>query len=300
MSDNQTLMLSRPFSIAAKMQDYAQLMKLRLASLVVFSAVMGFVIGSAGHFEWQQLWLLVLGGFLVTASSNAFNQVIEKDFDKLMDRTKERPLPAGRMSVNEAIIAATLMGIAGVLILWLYMNPLSGILGALSLALYTLLYTPLKRITPFAVFVGAIPGAMPPLLGWVAARNEIGFEAILLYTIQFIWQFPHFWSIAWILDDDYKKAGFKMMPSPGGRDHSSAFQTMVYSICLIPLGLMPFMFHLSGAISMVALIICGFIFTVPAFRLYKTLSMENARKVMFSSFIYLPVVQIVLMLDKIL
>ena len=300
MSDSKTLILSRPFNLAAKLQDYGQLMKLRLASLVVFSAVMGFVIGSTGHFEWQQLWLLVLGGFLVTASSNAFNQVIEKDFDKLMDRTSQRPLPAGRMTMNEAMIAATLMGVGGVLILWLYMNPLCGILGALSLALYTLLYTPLKRITPFAVFVGAIPGAMPPLLGWVAARNEIGFEAILLYTIQFIWQFPHFWSIAWILDDDYKKAGFKLMPSPGGRDHSSAFQTMVYSICLIPMGLMPLMFHFSGGISTVALIVSGFIFTIPAFRLYKTLSMESARKVMFSSFIYLPVVQIVLMLDNIL
>ena len=300
LSDSKAISLPGSFNIAAKLQDYGQLMKLRLASLVVFSAVMGFVIGSTGHFEWQQLWLLVLGGFLVTASSNAFNQVIEKDFDKLMDRTSQRPLPAGRMSMGEALVAATLMGIVGVAILWFYMNPLSGILGALSLVLYTLLYTPLKRVTPFAVFVGAIPGAMPPLLGWVAARNEIGFEALLLYTIQFIWQFPHFWSIAWILDDDYKKAGFKMMPSPGGRDHSSAFQTMVYSICLIPMALMPYMFHLGGVMSMIVLIICGFIFTVPSFRLYKDLSMESARKVMFSSFIYLPVVQIVLMLDKIL
>ncbi len=287
-------------SVAAKLQDYAQLMKLRLASLVVFSAVMGFVIGTLGHFEWQQLWLLVLGGFLVTASSNAFNQIIEKDFDKLMDRTKERPLPAGRMSVNEALAAALIMGIAGVGILWVYMNPLCGILGALSLVLYASVYTPLKRVTPFAVFVGAIPGAMPPLLGWVAARNEIGFEAIILYTIQFIWQFPHFWAIAWVLDDDYKKAGFKMMPSLGGRNHSSAFQTMVYSICLIPMGLIPYMAGFTGIYSLLALMVCGFIFTIPSFRLYKTLSMESARKVMFSSFIYLPVVQIVMMLDKIL
>lgn len=299
LSDGKTITLPGSFNLAAKLQDYAQLAKLRLASLVVFSAVMGFVIGSIGTFEWSQLWLLVLGGFLVTASSNAFNQVLEKDFDKLMDRTSQRPLPAGRMSVGEAVVVAAVMGIAGVAILWIYMNPLCGMLGALSLGLYVLLYTPLKRVTPLAVFVGAIPGAMPPLLGWVAARGEIGFEALLLYTIQFIWQFPHFWSIAWVLDDDYKKAGFKLMPSPGGRDHSSAFQTMVYSICLIPLGLMPYMFHMGGLLSTAALIICGFVFTIPSFRLYKTLSMESARKVMFSSFMYLPVVQIVWMLDRI-
>jgi protoheme IX farnesyltransferase len=294
----KTLTVEREFSFAAKCRDYVQLTKLRLSSLVVFSAAMGFVIATKGDFGWGQMWLLLLGGFLVTGSSNAFNQIIEKDLDKLMVRTANRPLPAGRMSVMEAMIASTIMGVAGILILWIYMNPLCGMLSALSLILYTLAYTPLKRITPFSVFIGAIPGAFPPMLGWIAARNEFGLEAVLLYAIQFLWQFPHFWAIAWVLEDDYKRAGFKMLPSPGGRDKSTAFQTLVYTSCLIPFSFMPYFFHLSGLITAIVMLACGIFFTYQSMQLYKTLEIKAARKLMFGSFIYLPAVQIVLMLDK--
>ena len=287
-------------SLSARIKDYNLLTKLRLSSLVVFSAAIGFVIGSRGDFAASQLCWLILGGFLVTGSSNAFNQIIERDLDKLMDRTKDRPLPAGRMNVNEAMAAAVIMGIAGILILWIFMNPLCGLLSALSLLIYTLIYTPSKRVTPFSVFVGAIPGAFPPLLGYVAARNEIGMEALLLYFLQFIWQFPHFWAIAWVMDDDYKKAGFKMLPSPGGRDRNSAFQTMAYTLSLVPLALLLYFFGLFSAWSTLLVAAAGIYFAVPSFRLYKNLDIQSAKKLMYASFIYLPVVQLVLMIDKLL
>ncbi len=273
---------------------------MRLSSLVVFSAAIGFVIGSKGDFTFVQMCWLILGGFLVTGSSNAFNQVIERDLDKLMDRTKNRPLPAGRMGVVEAMVAAILMGAAGILILWFFMNPLCGLLSALSLLLYTLVYTPSKRMTPFSVFIGAIPGAFPPLLGYVAARNEIGMEALLLYFLQFIWQFPHFWAIAWVMDDDYKKAGFKMLPSAGGRDRNTAFQTMAYTLSLVPLALLLHFFGLFSVWSTVLVAMAGIYFALPSFRLYKNLDIPSAKKLMYASFIYLPVVQLVLMIDKLL
>ncbi len=275
-----------------------QLTKMRLSGLVVFSAAMGFVIATRGDFSWSKLMILVVGGFLVTGSSNAYNQVIEKDLDKLMKRTATRPLPDGRMSVAEAIIAASVMGIAGIAILWFLMNPLCGILSALSLLLYTLAYTPSKRFTPFSVLIGAIPGAFPPMLGWIAARNEIGFEAIMLYVIQFMWQFPHFWAIAWNLDDDYKKAGFKMLPTKGGRTKSTAFITMVYTSVLVPIALFLYYFHFTGIVSMFIIAACGLIFTFQSYQLFQSCSVKAAQRLMFGSFFYLPVVQIVIMLDK--
>lgn len=272
---------------------------MRLSGLVVFSAAMGFVIATRGDFEWSKLFLLVIGGFLVTGSSNAFNQIIEKDLDKLMKRTATRPLPDGRMSITEALIAATLMGFTGVAILWLFMNPLCGMLSLLSLLLYTLAYTPSKRYTSFSVLIGAIPGAFPPMLGWIAARNEIGFEAVMLYVIQFIWQFPHFWAIAWNLDDDYKKAGFKMLPSAGGRTKSTAFLTMVYTSFLIPLAFFLFQFKFAGLTGMLIIVVCGLAFTYQSYQLFQSCSIKSAQRLMFGSFFYLPVVQIVIMLDKI-
>ena len=285
--------------VISKIQDYVQFVKLRLTLLVVFSAVAGFSIATSGAIDWNKLVLLIIGGFLVTGSSNGFNQIIEKDLDKLMKRTANRPLPDNRMSVNEAFIAASLMGISGVSLLTFFLNPLSGMLGALALLLYTFVYTPLKRVTPFAVFVGAFPGAIPPLLGWVAVTNSIGIEALVLYCIQFIWQFPHFWAIAWVMDEDYKKAGFRMLPSSGGRNKASAFQTIVYAAGLIPIGLLPFYFHMAGIISAVIISICGILFTMQAINLYRTCSLKAAQQLMFGSFIYLPIVQIALIADKI-
>lgn len=289
-----------PITAMSKIRDYAQFVKLRLASLVVMSAAISFVIGSQ-EVNWGKMLLLILGGFLVTGASNGFNQIIEKNLDKLMDRTQNRPLPQERMSVNESFILASLMGISGVIILWVYMNPLSGILGTLALVLYTVVYTPLKQVTPFAVFVGAFPGAIPPLLGYVASTSgfgEIKFEAWILFAVQFMWQFPHFWAIAWVLDDDYKKAGFRMLPSLGGRDKSSAFQVLVYTLFLLPISLFPVLFGMSGIVSAIIILICGIFFTYQAYILFKECTVEAARKLMFGSFIYLPVVQLAVMIGK--
>ncbi|MDQ3048221.1 MAG: heme o synthase [Bacteroidota bacterium] len=284
----------------SKVRDYGQFIKLRLASLVVLSAAIGFVVAS-DQVDWKKLLLLVVGGFLVTGASNGFNQLIERNLDKLMDRTLNRPLPQERMTVNESLLVASLTGIAGVSILWLFMNPLSGILGLLALVLYTAVYTPLKRVTPFAVFIGAFPGAIPPLLGCVAATEgfgEIKLEAWILFAGQFMWQFPHFWAIAWVLDDDYKKAGFRMLPSLGGRDKSSAFQILVYTLFLLPISLMPVLFGVSGTISAIVISVCGSLFLYQAYVLYKECTVEAARKLMFGSFIYLPVVQLAVMIGK--
>ena len=240
----------------------------------------------------------MLGGFLVTGASNGFNQILERDTDKMMSRTSNRPLPQERISLTEAYLLASVMAILGIAILWYYMNPLSGILGLTALLIYVLIYTPLKKITPFAVFVGAFPGAIPPLLGWVAATNNLSVEGWILFAIQFIWQFPHFWAIAWVLNEDYLKAGFKMLPSEGGRNKNSAFQVLFYSLGLIPISLLPLVFKMTGSIAGVVILICGILFAIRAYRLYKSCSVEAASKLMFASFIYLPVVQIAILLDK--
>jgi len=278
----------------SKLRDYAMFMKFRLASLVVISAGIAFAAASK-ELDWAKMGWLVLGGFLVTGSSNGFNQILERDLDKLMTRTQNRPLPQERMSVTEALILASITGIIGITILWVFMNPLSGILGLLALILYTVVYTPLKRITPFAVFVGAFPGAIPPLLGCVAATEGFGSVPLIgwiLFAGQFIWQFPHFWAIAWVLDDDYKKAGFKMLPSPGGRDKSSAYQVLVYTLFLYPISLMPVMFHYSGLISSLIISFCSIYFLYQAYILYRDCTVEAARKLMFGSFFYLPAIQL--------
>lgn len=283
-----------------KVRDYAQFMKMRLASIVVLSAAISFVIGS-DEVDYKKMLLLVLGGFLVTGASNGFNQIIEIETDKLMERTVDRPLPRNRMSKIEGYIFASIMGLAGIAVLWFYMNPLSGILGFIALLSYTIVYTPLKKRTPLAVFVGAFPGAIPPLLGHVASTSgfgEIQYEAWILFTVQFMWQFPHFWAIAWVLDDDYKKAGFNMLPSLGGKNKSSAFQVVVYTLFLIPISLLPVLFNMSGPISAVIISIAGIVFLYQAFHLYKECTVEAARKLMFGSFIYLPVVQLAVMVGK--
>lgn len=287
-------------TVMTKIRDYAQFMKLRLTSLVVFSAAIGFVVASQ-QVDWGKMAFLVLGGLLVTGSANGFNQIIERNLDKLMTRTQNRPLPQGRMTVNEAFVVAALAGSAGITILTVFMNPLCGILGLLSLILYTVVYTPLKRITPFAVFVGAIPGAMPPLLGCVAATGgfgEITLVAWILFAGQFMWQFPHFWAIAWVLDDDYRKGGFYLLPSRGGRDKSSAFQIVIYTLFLYPMSLLPVMFHISGFVSSLVISFCSIYFLYQAYVLYKECTVEAARKLMFGSFFYLPAIQLAVMIGK--
>ena len=279
-------------------RDVAAFCKLRLATLVVMSAAFCFVLASA-TIDYAQLTILIIGGFLVTAASNGFNQIIERNLDKLMVRTQNRPLPSGKMTLNQAYFIASSAGLIGITLLWVLINPLSGILGTLALLLYTFVYTPMKQKTPLAVFIGAFPGAIPPMLGYVAVSGEMSVAAIILFSVQFMWQFPHFWAIAWVLDDDYKKAGFYLLPSRGGRDKSSAFQVLIYTLCLLPVSLMPIVFKISGSVAAIIIILCGIGFILQAIKLYSKCDVKSAQQLMFGSFIYLPVVQIALMIDKI-
>lgn len=284
--------------LSSKIKAYAAFTKLRLASLVVFSSVVSYFM-AADTISWITLTSLISGGFLVTASSNGFNQVIEKEQDAIMTRTQKRPIPSGEMTVKEGMILALLMGVVGIFILSVFVNPLTGLLGGMALIMYVGIYTPMKRTSSFAVFVGAFPGAIPPMLGYIAETGQFGLVPGLLFAIQFVWQFPHFWAIAWKLHDDYQKAGYFLLPSAGGRDQSSGFQTFIYALFLIPTSLTPYFFGVTGSWSAMGILALGIWFAYIAFQLYTTLSEKAATKLMFASFIYLPVVQILLWVDKI-
>lgn len=284
--------------VLAKTRAYWELLKFRLSFLVAFSCAFGFVLASAST-NWITLAMLFLGGFLLSGSSVIINQIIEKDFDKLMVRTMNRPLPTDRVTVSEAATLAVTCMLAGVSILIIYTNMLTTILSVVSLILYGFVYTPLKRVGPIAVLVGAIPGALPPLLGWVAATGGISHEALIIFGIQFIWQFPHFWAIAWVCDDDYKRAGFKLLPSGGKKDLNTAVQIMIYTMFLIPLGLLPATFGITGINSAIIVTVCGVLFFAQTFSLMKSGDRRSALKIMFGSFMYLPVVQIAYLLDKV-
>jgi protoheme IX farnesyltransferase len=286
-----------PF-LLAKAKAYFELLKFRLSFLVAFSCAFGYVLATP-TVNWTALIMLFIGGFLLSGSSVIVNQIIEKDLDKLMTRTMNRPLPTARLTVAEAITFAVLCLIAGVGILLIYTNVLTALLSILSMILYSFLYTPLKRVGPIAVFVGAIPGALPPLLGWTASTGRISHEALIIFGIQFIWQFPHFWAIAWVADDDYKKAGFKLLPSGGQKDLSTAIQIMIYTMCLIPLGLLPATFGITGINSAVVATVCGVLFFAQTFSLMRSGDRRSALKIMFGSFLYLPIVQIAYLLDKV-
>jgi len=286
-------------SFRQKLSDYQQLVKTRLTLLVVFSAVITYLTASTGsHINWFDFSMLAIGGFLVVASANGINQIIEKNYDSMMKRTANRPVATNRMSVTEAGIASTLFGLTGVIIISLFLNQLCGILALTSLVLYAFVYTPLKRVTPLSVFVGAFPGAFPTLLGWVAYTGHLSAGAFILFGVQFIWQFPHFWSIAWILDDDYKRAGFKMLPLYG-KDKKSALQILLFTTLTIPMGMFPAIEGLTGNISCIFAVLAGIVLSYFAFRLYKTCDNKDAKKLMFASFLYLPVVQIAFLIDKI-
>lgn len=289
---------ARP-GVVAKLKDLAALFKLRLSSLVVVSAVLGYGMGApTGGFSVVDALLLTLGGLLVTGASNALNQVIEVEQDGLMSRTSERPLVRGSMGMTEAIITALAVGAIGTFILWNSFGPLTGILGLLSLFMYVALYTPMKRLSSWAVFVGAFPGAFPPMLGYVAATGHFGLGPGLLFAMQFMWQFPHFWSIAWLLNDDYVKAGYHLLPSRGGRDRYSAFLIVVYTFFALLVGLLPWVFGLSGPWSALTAGLLGLWMLLHALRLMRSLDKADARKLMFASFLYLPVVQLAYVLDK--
>jgi len=284
--------------VGGKVKAYWELLKARLSFLVAFSCAFGFVLASP-RVNWVTLFMLFLGGFLISGASVIINQIIEKDLDKLMVRTMNRPLPTHRVSVNEAVTVSAVCLFIGVFILVGYTNLLTTILSVVSMVLYGFVYTPLKRVGPIAVFVGAIPGALPPLLGWTAATGAISHEALIIFGIQFIWQFPHFWAIAWVADEDYKKAGFKLLPSGGQKDLNTAVQIMIYTMFLIPMGLLPATFGITGINSAIVATLCGVMFFALTFSLMKSGDRRSALKIMFASFLYLPIVQIAYLLDKV-
>jgi protoheme IX farnesyltransferase len=297
MIAGQTDSLSGTSLVAAKAAAYWELLKFRLSFLVAFSCAFGYVLASA-KVNWETLAMLFLGGLLLSGASSAVNQILEKDLDKVMTRTMTRPLPTQRLTVQEAVVFAAICLAVGTLILFRFTNLLTVLLSLLSMVLYSFVYTPLKRVGPVAVFVGAIPGALPPLLGWTAATGAISYEALIIFGIQFIWQFPHFWAIAWVADDDYKKAGFKLLPSGGQKDLNTAIQIMIYTLCLIPLGLLPATFGITGIKSAVVVTVCGVLFFSQTFSLMRSGDRKAALKIMFGSFLYLPIVQIAYLLDK--
>ena len=270
--------------------------KFRLSALVVVSALTGYLfVGGGGALE---ITYLLLGGLLVTAASNGSNQIWERDLDKLMKRTERRPIPMGMMSVNEGIAVVVICLIAGTAMLYM-LNLYTALLGLLSYISYVFIYTPMKRVSPWAVFVGAIPGALPPMIGAIAHTNEFGMIPGILFFVQFTWQFPHFWAIAWVAYDDYKAAGFSLLPSKKGKSKNSAFQIVVYSLALIPFSLLPWLLGLTGMVSFFVAVILGAWFFFYAFKLLLTCEDKDARKLMFASFIYLPVIQFVYVFDSV-
>lgn len=283
----------------ARAKSYFELMKPRLSLLVAFSCAFGYGLASRGGIHWMGLLMVTLGGFLLSGASVCINQIIERDLDKLMKRTMLRPLPTGRVTPQEATVFAALCMALSIWILWSFTNPFTVLLSLVSMVLYSFVYTPLKRVGPVAVFVGAIPGALPPLLGWIAATGQVTYEALIIFGIQFIWQFPHFWAIAWVADDDYQKAGFKLLPSPEGKSLNTAIQIMVYTMFLIPLGLLPALFGITGVYSAMVATVCGVAFFSQTLALMKTGSRQSALRIMFGSFLYLPIVQIAFLLDKV-
>ncbi|MDO6490291.1 MAG: heme o synthase [Cellulophaga sp.] len=279
--------------------DFKEITKARLAVSVVFSSIAGYFLG-ADKIDFTVLLLLAFGGYCMVGASNAFNQIIEKDLDALMNRTRNRPIPAGRMTVTTASIVAVAMTIAGIVALYL-VNPKTAMFGAISIFLYTCVYTPLKTKTPLAVFVGAFPGAIPFMLGWVAATNEFGIEPGTLFMIQFFWQFPHFWALGWMLDEDYKKGGFKMLPT-GKKDKGTIIQIIMYTIWMMIISVVP-AFGFTGALQLsvvaaVIVFIMGGVMLFFAFRLFDNRDNASARKLMLASVTYITLMQVVYVVDK--
>lgn len=286
-------------SLSVYFADFKEITKARLAVSVVFSSIAGYFLGAV-EINVPSVLLLAFGGYCMVGASNAYNQIIEKDLDALMSRTKNRPIPAGRMSVATAMAIAVLMTIVGIVALY-FLNPKTAMFGAISIFLYTSVYTPLKTKTPLAVFVGAFPGAIPFMLGWVAATDNFGIEPGTLFMIQFFWQFPHFWALGWMLDEDYRKGGFKMLPT-GKKDKGTAFQIIMYTIWMMIISVIP-VFGFTGRLqlSIVAAVIVflmGAVMLFFAFRLYEKRDNAAARKLMLASVSYITLMQLVYVMDK--
>ena len=280
-------------------RDLATLFKVRLGFFVVLSAVLGWFMAT-DTMDLKTFLVLMLGGYALTGASNGFNQVIERRADAVMSRTQNRPLPSGRMTVNQALVWSTLAAVVGLASLF-SLNPLSGWLGVAAMASYVLAYTPMKKRSSLCVFVGAFPGALPPMIGYVAATGDFGIEPGTLFAVQFMWQFPHFWAIAWLAHDDYLKAGYKMLPFNAGRSGRSAQLILLYTLFCIPASMLPWALNqpMVGDVAFTVAVLAGSGFSWFALRLLATQTREAARNLMFASFVYLPLVQIVYVLDKI-
>ncbi|GLU55007.1 heme o synthase [Dyadobacter frigoris] len=283
--------------VGDKVKALFELLKFRLAFLIAFSGAMGYSLG-ASSVSWVKIVLFCIASIGITGAANIINQILEIDLDKMMKRTENRPLPSGRVTVEQAIIWAVFLGVSSLFVFIVYFNLISGLLALLSLVLYGFVYTPLKRVGPIAVFVGAFPGAFPPMIGWVAATNHFGLEPGILFAIQFFWQFPHFWAIAWVLDDDYKRAGFKLLPANGLKDADTTMQIMIYTLFLLPIGWLPYKLGMTGINSAFIATVFGVLFLAQTFHLMRKCSDKTARQLMFGSFVYLPIVQIAFLLDK--
>jgi len=294
-----TIRQSGSFKIAEKLKDYMLLVKFNLSFMVVFSAVISYLLAPlVKSFDWISIIRLSVGGMLVTGSANALNQVMEKQTDAIMKRTANRPVASGRMSVSEATSFAIISGLVGAMLLW-HFNFLTALLSVFSLFFYAFIYTPLKKISSVSVLAGAVPGAMPCLIGWAAGNDSLSAGGWILFTLQFFWQFPHFWAIAWIAHKDYIAAGFKLLPSGEGQTKYSAIQAVIYSLLLLPVGVLPYFNGMSGLVSLAVIGIANVFMIGQCVRLYREMTIQSARRVMFSSYIYLPVVLLALLIDKV-
>ena len=273
-------------------------MKFTLSFTVVFSSVVSYLLVPSVSFDITSVLLLFTAGMLVTGSANAINQIVEKDTDAVMKRTAKRPVASGRMGVDEAWTYAVAGGVLGLCLMAWRFNAASAILSALSLFLYAFVYTPLKKVHSIAVLVGAVPGALPCLIGWVAGEDGFSTGGWILFALQFVWQFPHFWAIAWVVHTDYGRAGFRLLPSADGPTKYAAVQAVLYTVILLPIGAMPYVFGMSGVVSLAVVTLANLLLLGQCIRLFRRMDVGSARRVMFGSYIYLPVVLLALLADK--
>lgn len=299
MQQNDPVQPKNIRSIGTRLRDYMLLVKFSLTIMVVFSAVVSYLLApKVVDYDVVMIFILFVAGFLVTGSANTINQIVEKDTDALMKRTANRPIASGRMGITEGWVFAVLTGVTGVFLMWYFFNGLAAGLSLFSLFLYAFIYTPLKKVNSMSVLVGAVPGALPCLIGYAAGNDVIDFGGWAIFGIQFFWQFPHFWAIAWIAHKDYEAAGFRMLPSEKGPTKYSAVQSIIYSLLLIPVGVLPYFAGLTGWLSLMIVLAANFGMVYLSVRLYRDMEVKAARKVMFGSYIYLMVVFFALLADK--
>jgi heme o synthase len=308
---NKSLKSSTSFIVASKVKDYFQLVKFTLSFMVVFSCVICYLLApNIVEYDWKMIILLFIAGLLIAGSANAINQASEKETDAMMRRTGKRPVASGRMTVTEAYVFSFIAGLIGVIIMYYFFNLLSALLSAFSLFLYAYIYTPLKKVSSVSVLVGGLPGALPCLIGWVAATDVFSpFTNVegtnisngagwALFGLQFLWQFPHFWAIAWVAHNDYTRAGFKLLPGGGAPTKTTALQAVAYAVMMVPIGILPYFFGICGWVSLWIVFAANIFIVIQCVRLYFELNVKAARRVMFSSYIYLPIVFLALLADK--